>query len=137
MRVSKLMNFDVKINVMTRRLMNKIDITMRSDLRLRLIFYIEHDMTFDDVCDDVKLNIKKMKTRHHVFVIVHVNHQLVLKQSFLIDFNVNYDYRFDEVYVVLINLDLNQSIIFKVLDKYDSINRIEENVFFDDDQSLN
>ncbi len=79
MRVLKLMNSDVEINVMTRRLMNKIDITMRSDLRLRLIFHIEHDMNFDDVCDDVELNIKKMKTRHHVFVVVHVNHQFVLK----------------------------------------------------------
>ncbi len=87
--------------------MNKINIIMRSDFRLRLIFYIEHDMNFDDVCDDVELNIKKMKTRHYVFVVIHVDHQFILRQSFLIDFNVNYDYRFDEVYVVLINLDLN------------------------------
>ncbi len=62
MKMSKLINFDVKINVMMRRLMNKIDIIMRFDLRLRLIFHIEHDMNFDDVCDDVELNIKKMKT---------------------------------------------------------------------------
>jgi hypothetical protein len=107
MRMSKLMNFDVEINVMTRRLMNKTDIIMRFDSRLRLIFHIEHDMNFDDVCDDVELNIKKMKTRHHVFVVAHVDHQLILKQSFLIDFNVNYDYRFDEIYVVLINFDFN------------------------------
>jgi hypothetical protein len=137
MRMSKLMNFDVEINVMTRRLMNKVDIIMRSDFRLRLIFHIEHDKNFDDVCNDVELNIKKMKTRHHVFVVVHVDHQFVLKQSFFIDFNVNYDYHFDEVYVVLTNLYLNWSIIFKALNKYDAINRIEENVFLDDDQSLN
>jgi hypothetical protein len=38
---------------------------------------------------------------------------------------------------VLINFDFNWLIIFKVLNKYDLVNRIEENVFFDDDQSLN
>jgi hypothetical protein len=79
MKMSRLMNFDVEINVMTKRLMNKIDIIMCSDSRLRLIFHIEHDMNFDDVCDDVELNIKKMKIRHHVFVVIHVDHQLVLK----------------------------------------------------------
>jgi hypothetical protein len=79
MKMSKLMNSSVEINVMTKRLMNKIDIIMRSDFRLRLIFHIEHDINFDDVCDDVELNIKKMKTRHHVFVVAHVDHQLVLK----------------------------------------------------------
>ncbi len=105
--MSKLMNSDVEINVMTKRLMNKVDIIMRSDLRLRLIFHIEHDMNFDDVCNDVQLNIKEMKTRHHVFVVVHVDHQLVLRQSFLIDFSVNYDYRLDEVYAVFINFDLS------------------------------
>jgi hypothetical protein len=54
--------------------MNKVDIIMRSDFRLRLIFHIKHDMNFDDVCDDVELNIKEMKTRHHVFVVAHVDH---------------------------------------------------------------
>ncbi len=74
MRMSKLMNSDVKINVMMRRLMNKVDIIMRFDLRFRLIFHIEHDMNFDDICNDVELNVKKMKTRHYVFVVVYVDH---------------------------------------------------------------
>ncbi len=59
MRMSKLMNFDIKINMMMKRLMNKINIIMRFNSRLRLIFYIEYNMNFDDVCDDVELNIKK------------------------------------------------------------------------------
>ncbi len=110
---------------------------MRFKSRLRLIFYIDHDMNFDEVCDDVELNIEKLKTRHHIFVIVHANHQLVLDQSFLTDLNANYDYRFDEVYVVFINFAFNRFVIFKVLNRHDSANRIEKNVFFDDDDSLN
>jgi hypothetical protein len=136
-KMSKFMNFDVEINVMTRQLMNKVNIIMRFDFRLRLIFHIEHDMNFDDVCDDVELNIKKIKTRYHVFVVTHVNHQFVLKQSFLIDFSVNYDYHFDEIYVLLINLDLSRFVIFKILDKNDFANQMKEDVFSDDDHSLN
>jgi hypothetical protein len=136
-RIIELMNSETKINVMIKRLMNKTRIIMRFESRLRLIFHIDHDMNFDEVCDDVELNIEELKTRHHIFVIIHTNHQLVFDQSFLTDLNANYDYRFDEVYVVFINFDLNRFVIFKVLDRHNFANRIEKDVFFDDDDSLN
>ncbi len=136
-RIIALMNSKTEINVMIKRLMNKTKIIIRLESRLRLIFHIDHDINFDKMCDDVELNIEKLKTRHHIFVIVHANHQLVFDQSFLIDLNANYDYRSDEIYVVLINSDLNRFVIFKVLDRHDSANRTEKNVFSDDDHSLN
>jgi hypothetical protein len=131
------MNSKTKINVMIKRLMNKTKIIMRFESRLCLISHIEHDMNFDEICDDVELNIEELKTRHHIFVIVHVDHQLVLDQFFLIDLSANYDYRSNEIYVVFINFDLNRFVIFKVLDRHDFANRIEKDVFFDDDDSLN
>jgi hypothetical protein len=70
-------------------------------------------------------------------VIVHANHQLVLDQFFLTDLSANYDYRFDEVYVVFISFDFNRFVIFKVLDRHDSANRTKKDVFFDEDDSLN
>jgi hypothetical protein len=85
-------------------------------------------MNFDEICDDVKLNIEKLKTRHHIVVIVHANHQLVLDQFFLTDLSANYDYRFDEVYIVFINFDLNRFVIFKIFDRHDSANRTEKDV---------
>jgi hypothetical protein len=94
-------------------------------------------MNFDEIYDDVELNIEKLKIRHHIFVIAHADHQLIFDQFFLIDLNANYDYRFDEVYVVFINFDLNRSMIFKILNRHDSANRIEKNAFFDDDDFLN
>ncbi len=136
-KITELMNSKTKINVMIKRLMNKTRIIMRFDSRLRLIFHIDHDMNFDEICDDVELNIEELKIRHHIFVIIHANHQLVLDQSFLTDLNANYDYRFDEIYVVFINFDLNRFVIFKAFDRHDSANRIEKNVFSDDDDSLN
>jgi hypothetical protein len=77
-KTTKLMNSETKINMMIKRLMNKTKIIMRFESRFRLIFHIDHDMNFDEICDDVELNIEKLKTRHHIFVIVHANHQLVL-----------------------------------------------------------
>jgi hypothetical protein len=76
------MNSKTKINVMIKKLMNKTRIIIRFKFRFRLIFHIEHDMNFDEICDDVKLNIKELKTRYHIFVIAHANHQLVLDQFF-------------------------------------------------------
>jgi hypothetical protein len=94
-------------------------------------------MNFNEVCDDVDINIEKLKTWHYIFVIVHADHQFVFDQFFLFDLNANYDYHFDEVYVVFINFDLNRFVIFKILDRHDAANRIKENVFFDDDDFLN
>jgi hypothetical protein len=131
------MNSKAEINVMIKRLMNKTRIIMRFESRFRLISHIDHDINFDEICNDVKLNIEKLKTRHHIFVIVHANHQLVFDQFFLIDLSANYDYRSDEVYVVFINFDLNRFVIFKALDRHDSANRTKKDVFFDEDDSLN
>jgi hypothetical protein len=122
---------------MIKRLMNKAKIIIHFEFRFRLIFHIDHDMNFDEIYDDVELNIEELKIRHHIFVIIHANHQLVLNQFFLIDLNANYDYCFDEVYVVFINFDFNRFVIFKILDRHDFANRIEKNVFSDDDDSLN
>jgi hypothetical protein len=51
---------------------------MRSEFRFRLISHIDHDINFDEIRDDVELNIKELKTRHHIFVIAHADYQLVL-----------------------------------------------------------
>ncbi len=136
-RIIELMNSEAKIDVMIKRLMNKTKIIMRFESRLRLISHIEHDMNFDEIYDDVELNIEELKTRHHIFVIAHADHQLVLDQFFLTDLSANYDYRSDEVYVVFISSDLSRFVIFKAFDRHDFANRIEKDVFSDDDDSLN
>jgi hypothetical protein len=126
-----LLNSRAEINVMTRRLMNMINIAIRSDSRLKLISYIEHDMNFDEICDDVEVNIDEFRTLHHIFVMSHANHQLVLKQFFLMNVFINYDYCNDEVYVIIFNSELTQFVIFKTLDRNDHANKDEEKIFFE------
>jgi hypothetical protein len=60
------MNLKTEINVIIKKLMNKTKIIIRFESRFRLIFYIEHDMNFDEIYDDVELNIEELKTRHHI-----------------------------------------------------------------------
>jgi hypothetical protein len=124
-----LLDSRAEINVLTRRLMNMIDIAMRSDSRLKLISYIEHDMNFNEICDDVEVNINEFRMLHYIFVMSHANHQLVLKQFFLMNVFINYDYRNDEVYVIIFNSELTQFVIFKTLDRNDHANRNEEKIF--------
>jgi hypothetical protein len=124
-----LLDSRTKINVMTRQLMNIIDIVMRSDSRLKLISYIEHDMNFDEICDNVEVNIDELRTLHHIFVMSHANHQLVLEQSFLMNVFINYDYRNDEVYVIIFNSKFTQFVIFKTLDRNDHANKDEKKIF--------
>jgi hypothetical protein len=123
------MNLKTKINVIIKKLMNKTKIIIRFKSRFRLIFHIDHDINFDEIYNDVKLNIEKLKTRHYIFVIVHADHQLFFNQFFLIDLNANYDYYFNEIYVVYINFDFNRFVIFKTFDCYDFANRIKKTCF--------
>ncbi len=60
-RIIELMNSKAEINVMIKRLMNKTKIIMRLKFRLRLISHIDHDMNFDEMCDDVELKIEELK----------------------------------------------------------------------------
>ncbi len=56
------MNLKTKINIMIKKLMNKIKIIIYFKFRFYLIFHIDHDMNFNKIYDDVKLNIEKLKT---------------------------------------------------------------------------
>ncbi len=77
--MSKLIKFNAKMNVITKQLMNKIDIIICFDFRLRLIFSIEYDINFNNVCDNEKLNMKKIKTRNYIFVVFYIDYQFTLK----------------------------------------------------------
>jgi hypothetical protein len=87
-------------------------------------------MNFDEICDDVEVNINKFRTLYYIFVMFHANHQLVLEQSFLMNVFINYDYRNDEVYVIIFNSELTQFVIFKTFDRNNYANKNKEKIFF-------
>jgi hypothetical protein len=88
-RYIALLNIEAEINVMTKKMMHKQDLFMRSRSILNLIFYIDHQQKFLRVCENVKINIENFIIKHHIFMIARVDHVLILDQSFLFKSRVN------------------------------------------------
>ena len=128
-KTTTFLNSKAEINVMTQRFMRTANLSMKVKSRLRLISHIEHEMNFVEMYKNVIINIEEFVIYHHIFVMTHANHQFVLRQFFLIDVNINYDYRFNEIYVIIFNSKITRSALFKCLNKQDSSNRIKEDLF--------
>ena len=56
---------------------------MRKRLKLELVSHTSHSRSFLGFSEDVEVAIKKLKTRHPIFVLEAGDHDLVLGQSFL------------------------------------------------------
>jgi hypothetical protein len=77
-RYVALLNTEVEINVMIEKMMHKEDLSMRSLSVLNLIFHIDYQQKFLDVCEDVKISIENFIIKHHIFVIAKVDYVLIL-----------------------------------------------------------
>lgn len=57
---------------------------MQYNFNLKLVLHISNSCSFFGLCEDVKVAIKRLKTRYQIFVIKQKNYNLVLGQLFLI-----------------------------------------------------
>ena len=78
-----LIDTDVKINVMIEKMIIKKNLTMRSRFHMNFVSHINHTKNFLKICENVKINIKKFRNRHHIFVMNEANYVLILNQSFM------------------------------------------------------
>lgn len=69
-----LLNSSTEINVIIKRLMNMIEIIIRSKFKLKLIYHIDYDMNFDEICIDVEMNIENLYIIHHIFIITYADY---------------------------------------------------------------
>lgn len=78
-------HFDIgaEINVITRKVMKDTELAMRQKPKLELILHTKYSLPFLNLCEDIKVAISGLKTRHLIFVIKVENHDLVLEQPFL------------------------------------------------------
>jgi hypothetical protein len=88
-RYIALLNIEAEINVMTEEMMHKEDLFIRSRSVLNLIFHIDHQQKFLNVCENVKISIENFIIKHHIFMIARVDHVLILDQSFLLKSRVS------------------------------------------------
>lgn len=82
-KVTVLLNTDVEINVMTKNLIEDVNLAMRQGPNLKLVSHIGHSHFFLGFCKNIKIAIKRLKIRHAIFMVEARDHNLVVSQSFL------------------------------------------------------
>ena len=78
-----LLNIEIEINVMTKKMMMKKNLIMKSRFHINFVLHIEHNKIFFEMCENVEINIEDFKIKHHIFVMNETNHILILSQSFM------------------------------------------------------
>lgn len=71
------------INVITKKVIKDIDLSMQCSLKLELVFYNNHSFLFFSFYKNVEIAIKELKIRYPIFVIEQRDYNLVLGQLFL------------------------------------------------------
>ena len=77
-KVTALLDTGAKINIMTRKLMEEVNLIMRKGLKLELVSHTGHSRPFLKLCENVEVAIKGLKTRHPIFVAETGDYDLVL-----------------------------------------------------------
>lgn len=114
-KVTTLFDIGAEINVMTRKLIKDTNLAMRRRLKLELVLHISHNHPFLGFCEDVKVVIKKLKTKHLIFVIETGDHDFVLGQLFLNSMKFNQKYKPDKIYSTITHPHTYQTAVFYTL----------------------
>lgn len=103
-KVIALLDTNVEINIMTRKLMEDVNSAMRQGDKLELISHTGHNQHFLCLCEDIEVAIRGLKTRHPIFVIEAGDHDLVLSQLFLNSVKFSQEYKLDGVFGTVTHL---------------------------------
>ena len=75
-KVTALLDTGAEINVMTRELMEEANLAMRQGPKLELVAHTSRSRSFRGLCEDIKVAIGELKTRHPIFVADAGDHDL-------------------------------------------------------------
>ena len=103
-KVTVFFNTGAEINVMTREVMENAGLAMRRSPKLELVSHTIHSCSFLGLCEDVEVAIRRLKTRHPIFVIEHGDHDLVLGQPFLNLVKFSQEYKPDGIFGTITHL---------------------------------
>lgn len=74
---------NVEINVISKKLIKEANLAIRQGSKIEFVFYTSDSRLFSSLCKDIEIAIKRLKTRHLIFLIKAGNHDFVLSQPFL------------------------------------------------------
>lgn len=110
-----LLNTGAEINVMTRKIIEDISLAIQRDLKLELVYHISHSRFFLSFCEDIKVSMGGLKTRHSIFILETGDHDLVLGQPFLKSVKFSQKYKPDGIYGTITHFYIQCLAIFRTL----------------------
>lgn len=128
-KVIALLDTNVDINIMTRELMEDVNLAMRQGDKLELIPHTGHNQHFFCLCENIEIAIRGLKTRHPIFVIEVGDYDLVLSQLFLNSVKFSQEYKLDEVFGTVTHLHTYQMAVFRTMAPQNPANRRENQIF--------
>lgn len=105
-KVTIYLNTDARINVMIRKLIEDANLTMTQGLKLDLVSHTDDSQSFFTLCEDVKIAIRELKTRHLIFVVKAEDNNLLLSQLFLYSMKFSQKYKPDGIFGKITHLHI-------------------------------
>ena len=81
-KIKTLFNNDVKINYMSKKLINATQLFIRQEINIIIINFIDERVRFFDVCESIFVNIENIIISTFIFVINRSNHDFLLNRFF-------------------------------------------------------
>lgn len=103
-KITALLDTGAEINVITSKFIKDVNLAMRQGLKLELVFHTGHSHPFLGLCENVEVAIRRLKTKHPIFVVEVGDYDLVLGQSFLNFVKFNQKYKSTRIFGIIMHL---------------------------------
>ena len=114
-QVTVLLDTRTEINIMTKKLIEEANLTMRKRPKLELVSYTGHSWLFLRLCKNIEITLGELKTKHPIFVIEAGDHNLILGQLFLNSVKFSQKYKPDRMFNIITYLYMHQIVVFRIL----------------------
>lgn len=128
-KITILLDTDAEINIMIRKLIKDVNLAIKQRPKLELVSHIGYSHPFFGLCKNMKVAIKRLKTRHPISVVEAGNYDLVLGQLFLNSVKFSQEYKPDKIFNIITHLHILQIFIFCTLASQDPANQRENKIF--------
>lgn len=98
LKIMALLNTINEIDIITKKVIKNIRLTIKQRPKLEFVFYISHSRLFLGLSENVEVAISGLKIRHPIFVIKTRNNDLVLRQLFLNTIKFSQNYKLNKIF---------------------------------------
>lgn len=114
-KVTILLDTDAKINVIIRKVIKDASLAMRRALKLEIVSHTGYSHSFLGLCKDVEVSIRRLQTRHPIFIVETGDHNFVLGQLVLNSVKFSQEYKLDGIFGIITYPYTQQSAVFWTL----------------------